>query len=143
MMIKIAECFLGPYHETFALVLSIILFAIAAGSAVTGIFRIGFKTVLIVNLIGLCWFLGSLYPVFYWYSIFYPKAVESYLLSVLLKLFALFLIMGVPAVTFGATIPALLPKQKNVARESGELLFISSIANAFGFLVMVFDLILG
>jgi spermidine synthase len=140
MMIKIAECLLGPYHETFALVLAIILFGIALGSAITGTFRIGFKAILIANLLGLCWFLGSLWPVFYSYSVLYPLAVESYLLSVCLKLGALFLIMGVPAISFGATIPALLPTQKNVARESGELLFISSIANAFGFLLMVFVL---
>jgi len=140
MMIKIAECLLGPYHETFALVLAVILFGIAMGSAITGTFRIGFKAILIANLLGLCWFLGSLGLVFYYYSVLYPLAVESYLLSVCLKLGALFLIMGVPAISFGATIPALLPTQKNVARESGELLFISSIANAFGFLLMVFVL---
>ena len=49
-------------------------------------------------------------------------------------------LMAVPVVTFGATIPALLTKQQNVARESGELLFVSSMANGVGFLLMAFVL---
>ncbi len=45
--------------------------------------------------------------------------------------------MGLPAVSFGATIPALLTSQRNVARDSGRMLFISSMANAAGFVLMV------
>ncbi len=48
--------------------------------------------------------------------------------------------MGVPALSFGATIPALITTEDNVARESGQLLFVSSLANAAGYLLMVFVL---
>jgi Tfp pilus assembly protein PilF len=48
----------------------------------------------------------------------------------------LVLLMGIPAVTFGATIPALLNNQQEVAKESGTLLYISSLANVGGFLLM-------
>ena len=140
VMVNTAECILGPYHETFALVLAIVLLGIAVGSALTAGLRMGFGAVLALNLIGLAWYLGGLTIVSGWYAAWYPSAVESYGLSVLLKFGALLLVMGLPAVSFGATIPALLTTQKHVARESGELLFISSIANAAGFLVMAFVL---
>jgi len=140
VMISTAECILGPYHETFALVLAIVLLGIAVGSALTAKWRLGFGTVLVMNLIGLAWYLGGLTIVSGWYASWYSAAVESYGLSVLLKFGTLLLLMGLPAVSFGATIPALLTTQKHVARESGELLFISSIANAAGFLVMAFVL---
>ncbi len=44
------------------------------------------------------------------------------------------------ALGFGATIPALLRRHEDVARESGQLLFYSSVANAGGFFVMAFVL---
>lgn len=47
------------------------------------------------------------------------------------------LIMLVSSISFGAAIPALINKESNIAKESGHLLFISSIANVFGYLIMV------
>ncbi len=140
MMFKTAECLLGPFHETFALVLATVLLGIAVGSAMTERFRIRFRTILLLNLVGLVWFLSSVKFAAGMYASLYPEAVESYVLSILLKFSTLAWIMGLPAVTFGATIPALLTVQKDVARESGELLFFSSIANAGGFLLMAFVL---
>ena len=48
--------------------------------------------------------------------------------------------MGPAVVGFGATIPALLRRHEDVARESGQLLFYSSVANAAGFFLMAFVL---
>jgi spermidine synthase len=48
--------------------------------------------------------------------------------------------MGLPSLSFGATVPALLRVERQVARSSGQLLFVSSMANALGFLLMAFVL---
>src|SRR4029077_18875976 len=47
-------------------------------------------------------------------------------------------VMGLPAIAFGATIPALLGSEQNVARDAGRLLCVSSLANGTGFLLMAF-----
>ncbi len=140
MMIKTAECLVGPFHETFALVLALVLLGIAIGSTLAGKLRLGFGAVLALNLVGLIWFLGGLEFGAAFYAERYEAAAESYWGAVLLKFSVLCLVMAVPVITFGATIPALLTKQKNVARESGELLFLSSMANGVGFLLMAFVL---
>ena len=62
----------------------------------------------------------------------------SYPLLVGLKFGLVLVLMGLPAVGFGATIPALLQRHRDVARESGQLLFCSSMANAVGFVLMAF-----
>ncbi len=59
LMIKIAECLLGPFRETFALVLCVVLLGIAVGSALTERFQIQFQQIMIANLIGLGWLLGG------------------------------------------------------------------------------------
>src|SRR6185295_20144757 len=53
------------------------------------------------------------------------------------RLLILFLLMGPSAICFGAAIPALIQTEGNVARESGYLLCVSSLANACGYLLMV------
>lgn len=140
MMIKVSECLIGPFHETFALVLAIVLMGIALGSALVGVLRLSFQTVLVLGLIGLAWFLGGFGIVAELYAQLYPTAAESYLYLIVLKFSAICLLMGLPSLAFGATIPALLDEKNDVARESGELLFVSSVANAFGFLLMAFVL---
>ncbi len=140
LMVKLAECVLGPFRETFALVLAVVFLGIAAGSAIAGRWRFSFPALLIANLAGLAWLLGWFDWMAVKYTVNYAVSVESYFSSVLLKLYLIVGAMGLPAVTFGATIPALLQEQKNVARESGQLLFVSSVANALGFLLMAFAL---
>ena len=140
LMIKLAECIYGPFRETFALVLSLIFLGIAAGSALVKFFRVTFRHVLIANIAGLIWTIGGLTAMAEFYVSRYSGASESYLSVVALKLGVLAMIMGVPALTFGATIPALIKSQGNVSKESGRLLFASSMGNAFGFLLMAFVL---
>jgi len=140
LLVKVAECIMGPYRETFAVILFLVLLGIALGSLMVKRFRVSFPTLMILNLAGLAWLLGGFTAVTEFYAASYPAAVETYTGSVLLKILALAIIMGVPVITFGATIPALLKEQDNVARESGQLLFVSSVANAFGFLILAFYL---
>ncbi len=140
LMVKVAECIMGPYRETFAVILFLVLLGIALGSLIVKRFRVSFPALMILNLAGLAWLLGGFTAVTELYAASYPTAVETYTGAVLLKTLTLAIIMGVPVITFGATIPALLKEQENVARESGQLLFVSSLANAFGFLILAFYL---
>ncbi len=140
MMIKVAECLFGPFHETFALVLATVLLGIAAGSLLTERLQIGFDSVVCMAIFGLAWFLWGFDTVAEAYAASYSTAAEEYWSLVWLKFRSVLCLMGVPAMAFGATIPAMLKEQRDVARESGELLFISSIANAAGFLLMAFVL---
>ncbi|MBI5395155.1 MAG: tetratricopeptide repeat protein [Verrucomicrobia bacterium] len=140
LMVKVAECVFGPFRETFALVLVVVFLGIALGSAITGRWRLRFSHMIVASLAGLAWLAGGFGWVTWLYSGAYTATVDDYWLCVFVKIATLTVLMGVPAVTFGATIPALLSDQRNVARESGQLLFVSSVANAFGFLLMAFFL---
>ena len=136
LMVKIAECFLGPFRETFAIVLALVLLGIAVGSALVRRWQVSFTTVLLVGLAGLAWLVGGFELVTRGYAWVHPAAAEHGLTAMLHKVTALALLMAVPAMAFGATIPALLGELGNVARDSGKLLCISSLANALGFLLM-------
>jgi predicted membrane-bound spermidine synthase len=140
LMIKIAECILGPFNETFALVLSTVLIGLSVGSWIVLRFKLTFGGALWIALGGTAALL-ALIPV--WVSVYaalHPWAVSQLATLALLKLGLVLLLMGLPAVGFGATIPALLHEHRNVARESGQLLWVSSMANVAGFVLMAFVL---
>jgi hypothetical protein len=138
MMIKVAEFIFGPYNETFALVLATVLLGIAAGAMLSGALRLSFESALIITLVGLALLLALLPSAVSLYALMYPNVVNTYPLLVLLKLGLILALMGVPAIGFGATIPTLLHEHQDVARESGQLLFVSSMANVLGFCLMAF-----
>ena len=140
-MVKLAEMLLGPFRESFALVLSIILLGIAAGSILVRIYAIRFHVLVLAGMAGLLLLLASVEPVAYLYAMLYGAASDHYITLVLLKWTVLALLMGIPAVAFGATIPALLGRKRgDVSRESGQILYVASLANVGGFLLMVFFL---
>jgi spermidine synthase len=135
-MVKMSEMMFGPFRETFALVLAIILFGIAFGSYLVKRLGLGYSRLLLANLAGLLFFLMFYKYALFFYADLYSKAIEHDNAIVFLKGGVLFFLMGLPAITFGATIPALLNGQNEVAEESGKLLFIASLANVAGFLLM-------
>lgn len=137
-MIKVAEGFLGPFRETFALVLSVTLLGIAAGAVLVRRWRPSFGTVLMFALAGLAWLFGRQEAVLESYAGAYGEASASQGELLWLKLKTLAWLMGPAAVGFGATIPALLIDESKVSLDSGRLLCVSSIANAGGFLLMAF-----
>ncbi|WP_167631351.1 tetratricopeptide repeat protein [Mariprofundus ferrooxydans] len=138
-MVKLAEMILGPFRESFALVLSIVLLGIAVGSLLVRRFRISFQTVLLLALVGLLLLLAGLVPVTDLYASLYASAAGSYVALVLLKWLCLFVLMGIPCIAFGATIPALLGENSaDVSKDSGYLLYLASMGNVAGFLLMVF-----
>jgi tetratricopeptide (TPR) repeat protein/predicted membrane-bound spermidine synthase len=135
-MVKISEMMFGPFRESFAIVLAIILFGIAFGSYLVKRFEIRYAKLLLVNVIGLFLFLAFYRDLLYIYADLYEKAVEHGRTILFLKGGVLVALMGLPAITFGATIPAMLSSRHEVAKESGSLLYISSLANVGGFLLM-------
>ncbi len=135
-MVKISEMMFGPFRESFALVLAIILFGIAFGSFLVKRLNISYTKLLLTNVIGLMLILVMYRDLLFVYADLYEKAVEHGRTILFLKGGILVLLMGIPAITFGATIPALLNARNEVARESGALLYISSLANVGGFLLM-------
>lgn len=135
-MIKVAEGFLGPYRETFALTLTVTLLGIAVGSEAVRMFRLSLANVLWLALAGLTWLLWRQESLFEAYAAAYPTAVETASGILWLKVMTLVKLMGLPAAAFGATIPALLTDESAVSRDSGRLLFLSSVANAAGFLIL-------
>ena len=140
MMIKVAEFIFGPYNETFALVLAVVLLGLALGSIAAGRLGLTFGGALVVSLTGLTLLLASLPDAVGIYAGLYQGAVKSYPLLVGLKFGLVTALMGLPAIGFGAMIPALLKVHRDVARESGKLLFVSSMANVLGFVLMAFVL---
>lgn len=140
LMVKTAECFLGPFRQTFALVLCVVLLGLAVGSAIARKWKVSFTGVLIAALAGLVWMMGGFELVMELFAAIQPSAVTNAWTAVLHRVLALCLVMGIPAAAFGALIPALLGEVGNVARDSGKLLCVSSLANAAGFLFMAFVL---
>jgi len=145
-MVKYSELVFGPFRESFALVLSLILIGITLGSMLVRRFSLSFTRVMWLNLAGLLWLMLAAGPAIYVYAALFSLAVNHFWALVILKWLMLTALMLLPAITFGATIPALLSHQddaghnEEVSRESGALLFISSLANVIGFLLMVFVL---
>ena len=137
LMVKLAECFVGPIRETFALVLALVLAGIAAGSFIVDRFRVGFGTTTVCAGLGVGWVIAGYGLVSKLHAALYPVATETHGLSVLFKVATLLVLMGPAATAFGATVPALLTRPEHLAKDSGRLLGVSSLANAAGFLLMV------
>ena len=135
-MVKISEMMFGPFRESFAFVLAIILFGIALGAYLVKRINVSFGRLMLANVIGLLLFFVLYRDLLFIYAELYEKAVVNGVAILCLKFGVLALLMGIPATTFGATIPALLNSRREVARESGTLLYISSLANVGGFLLM-------
>lgn len=157
-MVKIVEMMFGPFRESFALVLAIVLFGIAFGSMLVRRLRISYTTLLVANGVGLLLVLLLFEPLMVLYAELYAVAAANGVAVLIFKGAILLVLMGIPALTFGATIPALLnskfspalwrelgdrdtdlhanASEQNVAEESGLLLFVASMANVAGFLLM-------
>jgi predicted membrane-bound spermidine synthase len=140
LMIKLAECFLGPFNETFSLVLATVLLGLGLGALTVARLGLSLAGALIMALAGLALLVASVSVWTFLYAALYPAAGDSYPLQVVLKLGLVLVLMLVTAVGFGATVPALLREHRDVARESGQALFVSSMGNVAGFLLMAFVL---
>lgn len=134
-MLKLVQFVYGPFNETFAMVLFIVLFGIALGSIASRFFRFSFGVFVLLAILSLALLLVVESPVLFLYASLQQKFTGWGLIA--LRVSIILLLMGPVAVCFGAAIPALMNRESNVARESGQLLCVSSLANAAGFLAMV------
>lgn len=139
-MMKITEFIFGPYNETFALVLAMVLIGLAIGSMLCHRLSLSFTKALLLAMAGVAWLLFIHPLAVTGYALWYGSAAEYYWLHVFLKLVLVVILMGLPAIGFGAAIPALLRSYCDVARESGQLMFWSAMGNALGFCLMAFVL---
>jgi len=142
--VRLSELLLGPYRESFAYILCVVLAGIALGSLLVNWLSIRFVPLMLANILALCWILGGLTWVMQLYAEYYSLAAASYWNQVGFKLLSVTVLFLGPAMTFGATIPALLntlqdealAQGRNAARSPGYLLYIASMANAAGFVLM-------
>lgn len=136
-MLRVAECLLGPFRETFAFVLALVLLGIALGSVCVRRWNWSFAGCMIVSLMALVWLLTGLPTTMRGYAAGYEAVAQRPVVVLLYKTLMLAALMLVPAMGFGATVPALLGAGKgHLAKDSGRLLFYVSLANAAGFALM-------
>lgn len=135
LAIKIAEFVFGPFHETFAMVVSLVLLGIALGSLINRYFKPSFLFFTLSSTLFIAIIIGLFQPLLFGYATLYNNFSEQNL--IVLKMLTLACFMLWLSICFGAAIPALLRSESDVAEESGHLLFVSSMANAFGYLLMV------
>ncbi|PIQ24290.1 hypothetical protein COW36_23840 [bacterium (Candidatus Blackallbacteria) CG17_big_fil_post_rev_8_21_14_2_50_48_46] len=136
LAIKIAEFIFGPFHETFAMVVSLVLLGIALGSLLSRYLKLSFGFFTISSTFFLVLILALFQPLVFRYAAFYAHFSESTLIVLKMLILACFMLWL--SIGFGAAIPSLLTSDESeVAKESGHLLFVSSLANAFGYLLMV------
>jgi len=136
IMLKLSESFLGPFRETFALVLSLILIGITLGSWWVKSCKIRFDTLMLTALVGIIWLIAGMEWMLYAYAQRYEQYLDAGLSSVLFRLIILAFMMLIPAMAFGSTITSLIQNEKHVALQSGRLLYVVALANAAGFLIM-------
>jgi spermidine synthase len=133
--LKLSYLVFHPHRENFAVALSVTLLGLFIGAWLAARVRIRFETclALVPCLIGLIYL--NYLPILRLYQKTAPLMHSSEALILAYKfLFGCIFALG-PMILFGALIPALMRKENKVAEESGHLLFVSSLANAAGYLV--------
>jgi predicted membrane-bound spermidine synthase len=125
-----------PQRENFAICTSISVLSIAIGTILVRRYRIGFSTLvasamcsMVLIYSGLQWVVAA----FHWSEDFAPWGWTD-----IPRELSFALLLSVPYVFLGATIPALLQRETDVARRSGSLLLVSGIGNAAGLLAFMF-----
>lgn len=129
---------LGPHRSNFAAGLAVILLGLCVGAAVASRSRITFHGALFwVPVVILTQFMLLISPL----GLLSDGAIvltDGLGLAGFLERFGYALIIGfVPMMLIGITLPALMRQERAVAREAGELLWYSGLANACGYLLFV------
>ncbi|MFN8671834.1 MAG: tetratricopeptide repeat protein [Candidatus Sericytochromatia bacterium] len=135
LILKIAELIFGPFNETFAMVVSLTLLGIALGSFISYRIKISFNFLALTNIISLAFFVVFFKDIMLQFSSIYKFFPSENI--IILKMLTLSIFMLWSSISFGGAIPTLMKKELNVAKESGHLLFISSLANALGYILML------
>ena len=135
--LKLSYVVFHPHRENFALSLAVNLLGIYLGSLLVRWRKPRFETLLLcIPLLLGTTFLAYL-PILDLYHSSEEWARSSEPLLVTHKFAFLCLFALGPMVLFGSLIPALMQDEREVAGESGHLLWVSSVANAGGYLAYV------
>jgi len=129
---------LGPHRSNFAAGLAVILLGLSIGAWIASKTRISFHTALFwLSVVILAQFMLLISPL----ALLGDGAIvlsDGLGLTGFLERFGYAAVMGLaPMILVGITLPALMRQERAVARESGELLWYSGVANACGYLLFV------
>jgi spermidine synthase len=133
--LKLSYLVFHPHRENFAVALSITLLGLFIGAWLAARVRIRFETCLIL----IPFSIGLIYLNYLPILFAYQKTVawmDGFGSLILIHKFFFGCVFALgPMILFGALIPALMQDENDVAEESGHLLFVSSMANAAGYLI--------
>lgn len=118
-----------PQRENFAICTSISVLSIAVGTLLVRRFRLSFVTLVVWGMLSLV-LVSAVYPALAAVFRLTDEMVPKWAAIPTEVTFGL--LLSIPYVFLGATIPSLLLREGDVARRSGTLLLISGIGNALG-----------
>ena len=135
--LKLSYLVYQPYRENFAIGLAVTILGVSLGAWWASRTKVRFETILLLVplVIGLTYL--NYLPLLQVYASTAPWKTGSEVLVLLHKFISGCSFALGPMILFGATLPALLRSERDVASESGHLLFIASLANATGYLTYV------
>ena len=126
-----------PHRENFAIGLSVTFLGIFLGAWLAPKVRIRFETFLVLVPVAIGLSYVNYLPILWLYQASSGWITGSAFLILAHKFFIGCLFALGPMILFGALLPALMRSESEVAGESGHLLWISSLANAAGYLAYV------
>ncbi len=135
--LKLTYLVFGPARENFAIALSVTMFGIFAGAWLAARSRLTFASLLITVPLWIGLVYAAFVPIVVLQDASIGWAWSSELGVLAHKFFFGGLFAVGPMIVFGATLPALMRQEREVAAESGHLLWVSSLANAVGYLTYV------
>ena len=126
-----------PHRENFAIGLAITMLGIFIGAILAARTKTRFESCLLLAALMIAAIYVGYMPLLKLFEATAPLFRKTELLILIHKfIFGCIFALG-PMITLGALIPALMRTENEVAGESGLLLFVSSMANAVGYLVYV------
>jgi len=134
--IKLSYLLFYPHRENFAIALSVTLLGIFVGAWIASKVRATFATFVALVPLALGLTFTCYIPLLRLQEATYPHTSSELLITMQKFGVASMFALG-PMILFGAMLPALMRHEREVAGESGQLLCISSMANAAGYLVYV------
>lgn len=137
LFIKVCYHLFLPHRQNFAICTAISLVSIAVGTWLAKRTRAGLDTFLVLSLASV----AVVYVVFEPAVALFELAEETLpAWTTVGRDFVFGFFLSIPYVFLGATIPALLQRETQVARRSGWLLLVSGVGNVVGMLIFMFVL---
>ena len=137
--LKLTGKIFGPFHENFAVVLTVALLGIALGSAMVTLTKLRFHHILFIAALSTIVIFSSLGEGIYLWAYLNVSYFGPESMSWLLKIIMIFALSILPLTFIGGAIPAFL-KDKSIKISAGHALAVSSFGNCAGFLIMLFVL---